>query len=257
VIKPNVMRGLWSLTWLEIKIFAREPLGAIGTVAFPVVVFLLLQRMAPRGMNVASAPLSMRGIFGDGGVAVFVSMLIAISAVQSLVTIVSIYREGGILKRLRATPLRPATILSAHVLAKVLLTAVTMIAMILAGKRYFTLGAEVPVASFVLALIVSVVSILSIGFVIASIVPTARFAQPIGALLWYPIIGLSGLFVPVESLPPTLHSIARLLPLTYVTSLLQGIWRGDGWIAHAGDLGALTIVFLVCIATSSRVFRWE
>jgi ABC-2 type transport system permease protein len=252
-----VLRGLWSLTWLEIKIFAREPLGAVGTVAFPVVVFLILQRMAPRGINVASAPVSMRGIFGDGGVAVFVSVLIAISAVQSLVTIVSIYREGGILKRLRATPLRPATILSAHVLAKLLLTALTMIAMVLAGKRYFTLGADVPVVSFVLALMVSVVSILSIGFVIASIVPTARFAQPIGALLWYPMIGLSGLFVPVDALPPALHAIARLLPLTYVTSLLQGIWRGDGWLAHAGDLGALAIVFLVCIATSSRVFRWE
>ena len=42
---------------------------------------------------------------------VFAAMLIAISAVLSLVTIISIYREGGILKRLRATPLRPQTIL--------------------------------------------------------------------------------------------------------------------------------------------------
>ena len=250
-----MMRGLWNLTWLEIKIFAREPLGAVGTVAFPVVVFLMLQRMAPRG--VGRVPVSMSGIFGDGGVAVFVSVLIAISAVQSLVTIVSIYREGGILKRLRATPLRPATILSAHVLTKLLLTATTMIAMVLAGRRYFTLGAEVPVFSFVLALLVSVVSILSIGFVIASIVPTARFAQPIGALFWYPMIALSGLFVPVALLPPALRTVARLLPLTYVTSLLQGIWRGEGWLAHLTDLGALAIVFLACMAVSSRVFRWE
>ena len=135
-----MMRGLWSLTWLEIKVFIREPLGAIGTVGFPVVVFLFLQRMAPRALN--APPASISGVFGDGGIAVLVSVLIAISAVQSLVTIVSIYREGGILKRLRATPLRPATILSAHVLAKLLLTALTMMAMILAGKRYFTLGAQ-------------------------------------------------------------------------------------------------------------------
>ena len=251
------MRGLWSLTWLEIKIFCREPLGAFGTVAFPVLIFVVLQRMMPRGVSADAAPLSMRGILRDGGVAVFVATLIAISAVQSLVTIVSIYREGGILKRLRATPLRPATILSAHVFAKLLLTALTMITMMLAGKRYFTLGTNVPVVSFVLALLISVVSILSIGFVVASIVPTARFAQPIGALLWYPMIGLSGLFVPVSALPPVLRVIAQLLPLTYVTSLLQGIWRGDGWLAHAGDLGALLIVFAVCIAISSRVFRWE
>ncbi|MDQ2664448.1 MAG: ABC transporter permease [Gemmatimonadota bacterium] len=250
-----MMRGLWNLTWLEIKIFAREPLGAIGTVVFPVVAFLVLQRMAPRGLSAPTA--SMTGMFSEGGVAVFVSVLIAISAVQSLVTIVSIYRESGILKRLRATPLRPATILSAHVLAKLIVTTLTMVTMILAGRRYITLGAHVPVVSFVVALLTSVVSILSIGFVIASIVPTARFAQPIGALVWYPMIALSGLFTPVASLPPALRTIARLLPLTYVTSLLQGIWRGEGWMAHLTDLGALAAVFVVCIGVSSRVFRWE
>jgi ABC-2 type transport system permease protein len=51
-----------------------------------------------------------------------VSVLIALSGVLSLVTIISIYREGGILRRLRATPLRPQTILTAHVLVKLALT---------------------------------------------------------------------------------------------------------------------------------------
>jgi len=104
---------------------------------------------------------------------------------------------------------------------------------------------------------VSVSSILSIGFLIASIVPTARFAQPIGALLLYPMLALSGIFVPVPALPPVLRYIARALPLTYVVSLLQGIWRGDGWMAHLGDLAALVVVFVVCVALSSRIFRWE
>lgn len=249
------MRGLWELTWLEIKIFLREPLGAIGSIVFPVIAFVILGRFTPRTAAVSAS--SMSGVFGDGGVAVLVSVLIALSAVLSLVTIISIYREGGILKRLRATPLRPATILTAHVLVKLALTAVTMVLMLLAGKRYFAIGPAVPVAAFVLALLVSVWSILSIGFVIASIVPTARFAQPIGALILYPMLALSGIFVPVPSLPPVLRHIARSLPLTYVVSLLQGIWRGDGWMAHLGDVGALVLVFVACVAVSSRVFRWE
>ncbi len=95
------------------------------------------------------------------------------------------------------------------------------------------------------------------GFLIASIVPTARFAQPIGALLMYPMLGLSGLFVPIASLPPAIRGIARFLPLTYAVSLLRGIWRGDGWINHAGDVAALAIVLLVCTALASKVFRWE
>ena len=250
-----LMRGLWALTWLEIKIFLREPLGAIGTLVFPVLAFVVLQRAAPRGFKASAIPAS--GIFSEGGVPVFVSILIAISAVLSLVTIIAIYREGGILKRLRATPLRPPTILTAHVLVKLLLTALTMTLMLAAGKRYFAIGATVPVAGFALALLISAWSILSIGFVIASIVPTARFAQPIGALILYPMIGLSGIFVPVASLPPALRAVARALPLTYAVSLLQGIWRGESWFAHLGDVGALVLVFIVCVAISSKVFRWE
>ena len=42
-----------------------------------------------------------------------------------------------------------------------------------------------------------------------------------------------------------------------VVSLLEGIWRGDGWSAHLGDVTALMIVFGVCVAVSSKVFRWE
>jgi ABC-2 type transport system permease protein len=180
-----------------------------------------------------------------------------ISAVLSLVTIISIYREGGILKRLRATPLRPQAILTAHVVVKLLLTAVTLILLVLAGKRYYPADIDAPLLGFAVALLMSTWSILSIGFLIASIVPTARFAQPIGAAILYPMLGLSGLFVPVASLPPGLQTVAQALPLTYAVSLLQGIWVGEPWSAHAGDVAALVVVFLVCTSLSARVFRWE
>jgi ABC-2 type transport system permease protein len=249
-----MLRGLWKLTWIEIKIFLREPLGAFGTIGFPVLIFLVLGRVA--SPKVATTSLGASG-FIRVGLPVLASVLIAISSVLSLITIISIYREGGILKRLRATPLRPQTILTAHVIVKLLLTAATLALMILAGKRYYPVGVHVPFFSFTMALLISTWSILSIGFVIASIVPTARFAQPIGAIILYPMIGLSGLFVPVESLPPALHAVARVLPLTYAVSLLQGIWNGDAWLTHLGDLAALVVVFVVCTALSAKVFRWE
>jgi ABC-2 type transport system permease protein len=191
------------------------------------------------------------------GLPVLASLLIAISTVLSLVTIISIYREGGILKRLRATPLRPHTILTAHVLVKMLLTAATLALMVLAGKRYYPVGIHVHFIRFTIALLVTMFSILSIGFLIASIVPTARFAQPIGAMILYPMIAVSGLFTPIASLPPALHAVAVAVPLTYAVSLLAGIWKGDAWSAHAGDLAALALVFLVCTALSAKAFRWE
>ena len=107
------------------------------------------------------------------------------------------------------------------------------------------------------ALLLSTWSILSIGFLIASIVPTARFAQPIGAIILYPMMGVSGVFVSIEMLPPALRALARVLPLTYAVPLLQGIWNGDAWSAHVGDVAALAMVFVVCTALSAKVFRWE
>src|SRR4051812_8305567 len=249
-----MLRGLWKLTWIEIKVFLREPLGAIGTIGVPVLLFVVLGRVTSHRLPPSSFPGS--GLSG-AGLPVLVSLLIVIGAVLSLVTIISIYREGGILKRLRATPLRPWTILGAHVLVKLMLTALTMVAMTLAGRRYFAIGPEVPLISFTIALLISTLSILSVGFIVASVVPTARFAQPVGALIFYPMLGFSGLFVPIAALPPVLRAIARVLPLGYSTSLLRGIWTGDSWSAHAGDVAALAVTFVICIAVSARVFRWE
>lgn len=249
-----MLRGLWKLTWIEMKVFMREPLGALGTIGVPVLIFVVLGRFANLRSRTPSP--AVMGLSG-AGLPVLVALLISVSAVLSLVTIISIYREGGILKRLRATPLRPQTILSAHVIVKLLLTAATLGLMFLAGKRYFPPGAHVPWFSFTIALLISTWSVLSIGFLIASIVPTARFAQPIGAVILYPMIAVSGLFVPVEFLPPALHAVARVVPLTYAVSLLAGIWKGDPWSAHARDVAALAVVFLVCTVVSAKVFRWE
>jgi ABC-2 type transport system permease protein len=246
--------GLWKLTWIEVKIFLREPLGAFGTIGIPVLVFLVVGRMIG-GKLPTSSPAA--GSFLSVGLPVLASILIAIGAVLSLVTIISIYREGGILKRLRATPLRPQTILTAQVIVKLLLAAATLALMVLAGKRYYPVGIHVPLFGFTMALLISTWSILSIGFLIASVVPTARFAQPIGAAIMYPMIAVSGLFVPVESLPRALQAVAKVVPLTYAVSLLEGIWRGDTWWAHVGDVAALGAVFIVCTAISAKVFRWE
>lgn len=249
-----MLRGLWKLTWIEIKVFLREPLGAIGTIVVPVLIFIVMGRIT--GNKIPTEAIS-SSHFLNVGIPVLASLLITLSAVLSLVTIISIYREGGILKRLRATPLRPQTILTAHVIVKLMLTAATLALMVLAGKRYYPVGVHVPFVSFAIALMISTWSVLSIGFLIASIVPTARFAQPIGALLMYPMVAVSGLFVPLENLPPVLRVIGKILPLSYAVSLLQGAWTGEAWSAHLGDVAALVLAFAVCTAVSARVFRWE
>src|ERR1039457_238819 len=210
-----MMRGLWKLTWIEIKVFLREPMGAFGTIVFPVLIFLLVGRVV--GGRMGPSSLAASG-FIQVGLPIIVSLLIAVSAVLS-----------------------PATLLL----------------MVLAGKRYYPAGIHISLISFTIALLVGTLSILSIGFLIASIVPTARFAQPIGAAILYPMLGISGLFVPVALMPPMLRAMARVLPTTYAVSLLEGIWKGDAWSAHLGDVAALAVGFVICTAISAKIFRWE
>src|SRR6478735_4482393 len=135
-----MLRGLLRLTWIEIKVFMREPLGAIGSIVMPVILYVLFARLG-RGLPPGRVAGSN---FFRVNVPVIVAILIAINAVLSLVAIISIYREGGILKRLRATPLRPWTILTAHVLVKLVLTTVTLALMLLVGRRYYPVDVRIP-----------------------------------------------------------------------------------------------------------------
>jgi ABC-2 type transport system permease protein len=245
-----MLAGFWKLTWVETKIFFREPMGIIGTFVIPVLLFVILGRIF-RGAQVgpssaAQAPFNLP---------IFTGIIIAVSAVMSLVAIISIYREGGILKRLRATPLSPVTILGAHVFIKLVFTAITLALLVLAGRRVLPGAMDVSLPSFTAALLLSTLSILSLGFVIASLVPTARFAQPISALLLYPMIAMSGLFFPLDEMSPPLTTLALTFPTTHAVSLMQGIWDGAGW--DLGSAAALIAVFGVCTALSTRVFRWE
>jgi ABC-2 type transport system permease protein len=248
----GILRGFWKLTWLEAKIFTREPMGFVGTLVMPLVIFIVLGRALSIGKPVAAPDVDI-----PFNVAILAAVLIAVSAVQSLVAIISIYREGGILKRLRSTPLSPVTIMGAQVVVKLAFTVVSLTLLMLAGKRLFPGVLSVNVFSFTLAVLLSTFSILSLGFVLASIVPTARFAQPIGAAVLYPMLFLSGLFFPVSKLPRALEAIAYLLPTTHAVALLNGVWDGSGWSAHWVNVAALLALFAAYTALSTRFFRWE
>jgi ABC-2 type transport system permease protein len=247
-----VLKGLWKLSWIETKVFVREPMGVVGTLVVPVAVFLIFGRVLGAGARAAS-PLEKAPV----NVAILAAILIAIGAVQSLIAILAIYREGGILKRLRATPLSPVTILGAHVLVKLLFTVGSLALLVAAGRRLFPGALAVNLISFTAALLLGTLSILTLGFVLASLVRTARFAQPLGAVILYPMMTISGLFFPLALLPLWLRVVAYALPITHAVALLQGVWDGSGWAAHWQNALALLALGALFIFVSTRVFRWE
>ena len=247
------MRGLLRLTWLEAKIFVREPLGFVSSVLIPVVIFLILGRSMGSSANRTAGTQQ----FLARDLPLFISIFISINAALSLIAVISVYREGGILKRLRATPLKPAVILGAHVLVKLAFTGLSLALMWLAGRRYYPVPLEAHVGSFVLAVIVTTVAILTMGFVVASMVDTARFAQLIGSLVFYPMLAISGMLYPLAAMPRAWAQVGAVLPLTHAVALLRGAWAGDSWLAMAPHLGVLALTIALCLALTSRVFRWE
>src|ERR1044072_3355178 len=122
------MRGLLKLTWLEIRIFVREPLGFVAAVGVPLAMFLVLGRSVSPGMDHSARTTQ----FLAPDLPLFVSIFISINAGLARIAVISIYREGVILKRVRATPLRPAVILGAHVLVKLFFTGISLGLMLLA-----------------------------------------------------------------------------------------------------------------------------
>ncbi len=247
-----MLNGFWKLTWVETKVFMREPMGFLIPLAMPVILFIFVGRALSFGEleagQAVQAPFNLPILF---------AVVIALQAIVSLVVIISIYREGGILKRLRATPLSPVTILSAHVFVKLAFTVVSLGLLILAGRQFFPGAMDVHLVSFTAALLLSTLSILSLGFVIASLVPTSRFARPIVAAFIYPMVVLSGLFFPIEQLPPWIQVAAHTFPTTHAVSLMQGIWDGSGWGAQWASVVGLILVFAVCVGLSTKIFRWE
>lgn len=246
-----MLTGFWKLTWVETKVFVREPLGLIGSLVVPVIIFVLMGRTV--GADSTSSALDASPF----NVAILAALLITVGAVLSLIAIISIYREGGILKRLRATPLSPVTILGAHVVVKLGFTIASLALLVVAGRRFFPGALDVNLVSFTAALLLGTLSILSLGFVLASLVPTARFAQPLGAAILYPMVAISGLFFPVAGLPSALRTIAYALPTTHAVALMQGVWDGRSWGSLWVHVLALLAAFAVCIALSTRLFRWE
>ena len=100
--------------------------------------------------------------------------------------------------------------------------------------------------------------LVSIGYVIASLVRTEESAMPIIQLVQFPMMFLSGIFFPLEMLPKFMKSVVSIMPLTYLGDALRQVMI-QGSPAHTMmiDIVVMGGVLAVCLALSIRLFRWE
>ena len=247
------MKGLCKLSLVEFKLFTREFFAAFFTLAFPVMLLVLF------GMIYGNEKSDFFGGYGMVDIAVpsYTAMIIASSGLISITTIIASYREKGILRRLHATPLRPQTILSAHVIVIFIMTSLGMGLLIITGKLLYNMQFEGNFLSVAAGFTLSSLSFFSLGFLIAGLIPTARTAQATAMVLFYPMIFLSGATIPLEVLPENVQNIATILPLKHVVILLRGLWIGHSWQQHLTEVAVLFGILIIAIPISAKTFRWE
>ncbi|MCX7609330.1 MAG: ABC transporter permease [Anaerolineales bacterium] len=247
------MKTLLKMIWIEMKLFLREPVGAFFTLVFPLMMLFLFGSIYG---NKPSPLLGGRGTI-DISLPAYTAMIIATTGLMSTPITLAMYREYGILRRLRTTPVHPLVVLGAQVMVLFLMTAVGMCLLVLAGKLVYNVQFEGTVLSLLGGFTLACLSFFGLGFLLASLVPTPRTAQVVGMVLLYPMIFLSGASIPRELLPETIQKIATFLPLTYVVNLLRGLWFGEAWSRHGNDVIVLVVMMVVGVLISAKIFRWE
>ena len=137
------------------------------------------------------------------------------------------------------------------------MTALGMALLIIAGKAVYGLRFAGNPLSLIAGFTLSSLSFFALGFVLAGLIPTARTAQVVGMVLFYPMLFLCGATVPLEVLPEKVRQYASVLPLTQVVKLLRGLWIGESWSQHWTEAGVLAAMLVVGVVVSAKTFRWE
>ncbi len=218
----------------EITKLVRLPAYAIPTIAFPVAFYVFFAIVMPQKDNAEAARylLASLGAFGAIGAALF-----------GFGVGIAMERGQGWLALKRASPMPP----SAYVVAKVCgsIAFSSTIAMVLFGVAA-TFGhvrlAPVHWLALAAVLVVGVLPFCAIGLAIGMIVP-ANSAAAIVNLVYLPVSFCTGLWMPIEQLPPSLRSFAMFTPTYHLGQMaLQTVGFGTGSTAqHAGVLALWTV----------------
>jgi ABC-2 type transport system permease protein len=247
------MKSLLKMTGMEAKLFLREPIGAFFTLVFPLMMLFLF------GSIYGNEPTPIFGGHGtiDISIPAYTAMIIATTGLMAITITMATYREKGVLRRLRTTPVSPLVVLAAQVIVVFAMTSLGMLLLVAAGNLVYHVRFEGNALSVLAGFVLSSLSFFGIGFILAGLIPTARTAQIVGMVLLYPMLFLSGAGFPRELLPEGIRRVSVFLPLTYVVNLLRGLWVGEAWGDHLLDVGVLAGMLLLGTIVSVKIFRWE
>ncbi|WP_305786807.1 ABC transporter permease [Symbioplanes lichenis] len=246
------MRTLGKLTAQELRLFRREPAQVFFTVLFPALLVVILGAV-PDFREPVGALGGLRIV--DVYVAIAVVMALGSLGLQVAPPALATYRERGVLRRLAATPVRPAALLAAQLLTN-LLAAVAAIALVLVtGRILYAVALPRQPVAYLVAFLACAGTALVLGLVIAAVAPSGKAANSIGTLVFFPLMFFAGLWTPREVFPEVLRRISDFTPFGAGERALVDAMTGS-WPAW-DSLTVLVAYILVAGLAAARLFRWS
>jgi ABC-2 type transport system permease protein len=255
------MTAVRALAWIELKLFLREPVTVVFTLALsPLILYVLSEVFG-------DVPDPGGTVFrGVGGATyylpAYVGLVVASLGLIGLPVHVAAYRERGVLRRFQAARVPARALLASQLV--VLAAGVAAGAALLMVLAWLTWDVRWPdswagvavaaaLGAFAFAAALGAFAFAAVGMLLGAVMPTARAAQGIGLLLWFTMMMVSGAGPPPEVLSPVLATIGDLLPLKHLVVALQDPWLGFG--VNWAEMGVLAAVGAVAAALATLALR--
>lgn len=234
----------------EQLVFWRSREAAFFIFLFPLVLYVLLGSVYSGRINgVPATEYLLAGLIGYG---------CANTAFAGLAIQLVIRRENGILKRLRSTPLPPATYVGSLLVSTLIVFALQTVALFLLGRALYGTPFPSDPASFVAAIVIGAVVFAALGTAVASVIRSAEGSSAVVNAILLPMAFLSGAFGSTLHYPAFLRAIGDVLPLKYFINLVNAVYlHGRGVWTQPEDLAVLAAWGAACLVFTILKFRWE
>jgi len=242
-----MMKSLRELIAVEFKLFLREPMAVFFSLLFPILLLLVL------GTAFGSYPAMPGFRVIDLITAGVIAMVIGHLGLMGIPIAISEYREQGVLKRYRVSPLPLRNLVLSHVSVQFALLLIVSLLIVIVAELVFDIRFDGNLGLVVLAITISAFSMFTLGFAIVGIFSSPRTVQAVGSAIFFVMLFTSGAAIPRREFPAWLQKVTDYVPLTHVVELLQGLWIGEPlraqWVALTVLLGIAIAAFLVARLT--------
>jgi ABC-2 type transport system permease protein len=230
----------------ELRLMRRDPLVLTFVFVFPVVTMLII------GGAFGTTPDQAFDFTNPSHwyVASYLTVVIgAIGLVMVPVHLAS-YRERGVLRRFAVAGFPRWSFAIAELVVGLVTTLVACALLLAIAAPVYGLPAMHDGWRVLLALAIGTVGFISLGVLLGSVLPSARSAQAVGLVLYFPSFLLGAGGPPPHVMGSAVRTIAGPLPLTLLTNAVREPWLGIG--TATSSLIALAALTVVVTAVAAR-----